>query len=504
MPPTYSLFHKTRSMHEPAPSSLLYRNRAPATCASQLRLSELVGALSTALDLTEGQPVGHSMRTCILGMRLAESLRLSLDDRSALFYALLLKDLGCSSNASRVCNLFGADDLTVKREFKTTNTSRLRERLAYVLRHLQGCRSTRERVATLIRLGVSGQKEAGEFIRMRCERGADIARLFELPEATADAIYALDEHWNGRGQPHGFAGEQIPLLARILCLAQTVEVFVERDGVTAALDMARERSGSWFDPDLVARLTSMEGDTLFWSTVRQADPASAIAMLEPEDRVLAADASRLDRVCLGFARVVDAKSPWTRRHSEGVAEIARGIAGAMGLSRAGEADDIGHTLYRVGLLHDIGKLGVSNLILDKPGRLDDDELQQMRLHPRFTERILAQVPCLSEVTALAASHHERLDGKGYHTGLTAERLSTPARIMVVADMFEAMTAERPYRDTMPIEKVLGILDKDSGTAVCGEVVAGLRAFVDREGYTPSSFQDVEPIESPPAPLAAAA
>ena len=474
-----------------------------ADADGQLRLSELVAALSTALDLTEGQPAGHAMRTCVIGMRLAESLRLPPADRSALFYALLLKDLGCSSNASRVCTLFGADDLTVKRDFKTTNTSRLRERLAYVLRHLAACGSVRERAATLVRLGVSGQKEAGEFIRMRCQRGADITRLFELPEATADAIYSLDEHWDGRGQPQGLRGEAIPLLARILCLAQTVEVFVQRDGVAAALDMARARSGSWFDPDLVARLTATESDALFWTTVRQADPTEGLALLEPEDRVLAADDDRLDRVCLGFARVVDAKSAWTRRHSEGVADLACGIADAMGLG-----SDAAVTLRRTGLLHDIGKLGVSNLILDKPGRLTDDELVQMRRHPRFSEQILAQVPCLREITALAASHHERLDGRGYHSGLTGDALTTPARIMVVADMFEAMTAERPYRDTMPIEKVLGILEKDTGTAVCGDVVAGLRTHIDTHGYTPGSFcketAEAQGLATPPPALAAAA
>jgi len=168
-----------------------------------LRLSEVLAALSYALDITEGQPAGHAVRTCLIGMRLAEEVGLEIDDRSALFYALLLKDAGCSSNAAKISSLFGADDLIAKRNVKTVNHSYLPEALGYVLRNASNRRD-------LVRVLRAGPKTTRQMIAIRCERGAEIARMLDMPEETAAAIRALDEHWDGKGTRTGSPARRSP------------------------------------------------------------------------------------------------------------------------------------------------------------------------------------------------------------------------------------------------------------------------------------------------------
>ena len=458
---------------------------APATDAEgvAINLSEVVSALSCALDITEGQPEGHAVRTCVLGMKLAELIGLDDASRSALFYALQLKDLGCSSNAARVTQLFGHDDHQVKRDFKTTDWPRLINALGYIRRNLSPDGTRLQKLGRFIAIGASGQKGARQMVKIRCERGAAIARMFGLPELTAQTIHDLDEHWNGAGHPDGLRGEAICLTGRIASLAQTVEVFAAEYGPDTALVMALGRRKRWFDPALVDALLTLRHDRDFWADLYGDAVLQTVRTLEPTDRVIVADDERLDRIALGFAQVVDAKSPWTRRHSEKVTEVAVGIGRVLGFG-----DEQTRWFRRAALLHDIGKLGVSNSILDKPGKLTEDERQAMMLHPMFTHRILQRVRGFGRLTEIAASHHERLDGKGYHRGVPAKHLTPAMRALVVADMFEAISAERPYRDTMPLEKVFDILDGMVGAGICPNAFNALKFHVDTVGYTPSSFK----------------
>lgn len=455
------------------------KNNSSFGNAVEIRLSEVIAALSYALDLTEGQPEGHAARSCLLGMRIARELRLASLDSSALFYALLLKDLGCSSNASKMCYLFGADDRQAKCDFKTVDWSRVLPSVGYVARSVAPGGSLWGKAGRFMRVAVSGAKGARELIQMRCERGAKIARDLQLPELTSGAIRALDEHWDGAGHPDGLRGEQIPILARVLNLAQTVEVFASKYGVEAAREMARDRSGTWFDPAMVDAFLSFGGDATFWATFKGEDPRGAVSAVEPPEQSLSADAATLDRIAHGFAQVIDAKSPWTFKHSEGVSEIAAGLGRVLGMTAVQVRQ-----LRRAGLLHDVGKLGVSNLILDKPARLNDQELTEMRKHPGYTYRILQQVAGFGDVAEMAASHHERLDGKGYHRGLDAGRLPMAARILAVADMYEALAAKRPYRQDLTEGQVMDILTANAGAGICPNVFAALKTYIAGGGYVP--------------------
>lgn len=428
-------------------------------------LSEVIGTLSYALDLTEGQPEGHGIRCCLIGMRMGRALGLGDDRLSELYYTLLLKDAGCSANASETAALFASDDHAVKRNLKTVDWTHWLEAFKYALRNAAMDGSLADRIRTLVGIGRAGDRGANHLVRVRCERGADIARKIGFPEATAEGIRSLDEHWDGAGNPDGLEKDAIPLFSRIALLAQTLDVFVVAVGREEALEVMRRRAGTWFDPELVGMVTSWSTDADWWAQVYGPDPLPHLQRAEPEDRVVRADAARIDLVAEGFADIIDAKSPFTYRHSAGVADFTRALARRLDF---GEADVTG--LYRAGLLHDIGKLAVSNRILDKDGPLDDREFRIIRTHPVYTWNILARVSPLAGIARTAAVHHERLDGRGYPWALEASVLDRGARILAVSDVLEALTAERPYRGAMPAADALAIIRKEMALGLDGEVL----------------------------------
>lgn len=453
--------------------------RAPAVCS--IHLSEVMAGLSCALDLTEGQRPGHAARSCLIGMRLADVVGLPSDQRSSLFYGLLLKDLGCSSNAARFAALFAADDHTVKAGLKTVDWTQVHLNLAFIMRNVAPGQFWMRRVWQTLAMLREGPAGAKEVVRTRCERGADIARLLGFTKETIEAIRALDEHWDGNGQPYNTRGQDIPLLGRILSLAQTCEVFFSTYGPKAALDVVTARRGTWFDPELVNAMREVGRDGGFWESLDSGDTMAQVARVEPADRVMVADESRLDNVTEAFARVIDAKSPWTYDHSTGVARVADQLAESFGLSTLQRRD-----LRRAAQMHDLGKLGVSSLILDKPGKLTDSELAEMRRHPAATFDILDRVGCFRHLAPMAAAHHERLDGGGYHQGLDAAALSIEARILCIADITDALTMSRPYREGLSPDRVIDILGRQVGTAVDANCFDALKSILlDAPAPTPS-------------------
>ena len=430
-----------------------------------LRLSEVLSGLSHALDITEGQARGHAERSCLIGMRLADGLDLDDAARSSLFYALLLKDAGCSSNAAKVAALFGADDAIVKSSRRLTDSSSTPQAILHTVRTAGAGGSVVDRgrhVAAVLRSGRAG---ARALVELRCERGAAVVQSIGFGAVAARAIMDLDEHWDGGGYPAGISGEEISLAGRVLCLAQTAEVFWQHGGPEAACNVAKRRRGSWFDPALVDLLLALEHDTAFWSSLRAPD----VMVLEPADRVLVADDARLDQVAHAFASIVDAKSTYTAQHSEGVAEIAVALAASLELDPATRA-----TLHRAALLHDVGKLGISNRILDKPGPLSENEWERVRHHPRWSMEILTRVSAFQDVARMAAVHHERLDGTGYYRGLTASQLDKPSRILAVADVAEALSSDRPYRAALAPDEALASMRR---AALDAEVLAALECVL---------------------------
>ncbi|MGN6529672.1 MAG: HD-GYP domain-containing protein, partial [Burkholderiaceae bacterium] len=229
----------------PARAAAAPRAPAPASPGNGPRLAELLGALSHALDLTEGQPAGHCLRSCWIGQQLGRAIGLNAAEMRDLYYATLLKDSGCSANAARLSELFLADDRAFKHDRKVAGTN-FTGLLRFAVRHAGAQARLVPRLRALVRVVQHGDDIEAELVETRCTRGAQVARQLRFGDDVADAIHALDEHWDGGGHPQGLAGEEIPLYARIALLAQVVDVFHGHAGTQAAIEEARRRSGSWF------------------------------------------------------------------------------------------------------------------------------------------------------------------------------------------------------------------------------------------------------------------
>jgi HD-GYP domain-containing protein (c-di-GMP phosphodiesterase class II) len=425
---------------------------------ASIRLAEILGALSRALDLTEGQPPGHCVRVCWIGMAVGRRLGMGEEALHDLYYTLLLKDLGCSSNAARICALYLADDLGFKRDFKELDGS-LPQVLRFVLSHTGATSGFAERFRSVVNILQNGGRFSNELIETRCQRGAEIARQMRFSEAVAQGILDLDEHWDGGGKPLGRRGATISPFARIALLAQVVDVLQASSGRAAAMAEIARRSGSWFDPEMTAAFAAVARDEGFWTALSRDDLHATVLAMEPGRAATLADDDYLDDIAQAFARVIDAKSPYTSGHSDRVAIFTDLIADEMGLD-AGRR----RWLKRAALLHDIGKLGVSNSVLDKPGKLDEAEWVAMKRHAELSEAILSRIGAFAGLSRVAGAHHERLDGKGYPKGISGDAIDLETRIVSTADVFDALTAERPYRAAMPVSKALAILWEGAGTS----------------------------------------
>jgi HD-GYP domain-containing protein (c-di-GMP phosphodiesterase class II) len=436
-------------------------------------LSELMLALTTALDMTEGQPPEHCIRSCWIGMHIGQHLGLKPEQLHDLFFTLLLKDAGCSSNAARICELYLTNDLTFKREFKTVGTS-LASVINFVVKNAGKGQSWVTRISTTIDILKNGDAYAQELIQTRCSRGADVARELGFSEDVAQGINSLDEHWNGSGRPNQLKHNAIPLYSRIALLAQVVDVFQHEHSLEEAITEVVSRSGGWFDPQLVDAFQVMVKNRSFRSGLLSADVRQRVMEFAPANTKVMIDDDYFDRIITAFGRIVDSKSPYTAGHSERVSVYAELIAENLGFQLEERK-----WVKRAALLHDLGKLGVSNAILDKPGKLDADEWLAVQAHAEFTETILSEITPFKPLAKIAAAHHEKLDGTGYPRGIRGDEISMVTRIITTADIFDAISAERPYRSAMSVAKTLEIMAENLHTAIDPRCFDALKQAIEK-------------------------
>jgi putative nucleotidyltransferase with HDIG domain len=428
-----------------------------------LSLAEILSALSFALDLTEGAMPGHALRSCLLGMRLARELGLPGHRMASLYYALLLKDVGCSSNATRLCQIIGGgDERRVKSGVKLEDWTQPNKPRLSTLKLLWNTvlpdAGPLRRTAGILRIGLTQHRNNQEMITLRCDRGARILQKLGLGDVAAEAVRGLDEHWDGSGYPERRIGSHIPIEARILAIAQHLDVFSTEQGAEKAIEVLRERSGRWFDPDLVRVAEALHRNRTLWTCALPGTPECLVrreAINLAPDSVNKLESAHIDLICEAFADVVDAKSSFTFRHSLGVKDAAILIAQELGLDT-----ERTRLVRRAALLHDLGKLSIPNSILDKPSGLNEAEWQVVREHPRLTRAILSHIGPFEELAAIAGAHHERLDGSGYPDRLRAEDLGLEARIIAVADVYGALAENRPYRAGLPLEEIVAIMSRE--------------------------------------------
>jgi HD-GYP domain-containing protein (c-di-GMP phosphodiesterase class II) len=403
---------------------------------SGVRLTELLAALSLGTDLGMGHPMEHVLRQSFIALRLAEHLGLDAPAREVVYYASLMAWVGCHIDAYEQAKWFG-DDRALKHEIRWIDEGDPVQAAAFVLRRVGAGRPWADRGRLAVGLLGPGRRVLEDIPENHWRTADALMERLGLSQAVRESVAQTFERWDGKGQPDALTAEAIRLPSRLVNLADVVEVFHQAGGVAAAVAVARQRSGTQFDPSLV-ELFCAHADELFaelgavtsWEALMRAEPA-----LDPP---LAA--SEVEGALAAVAEFVDLKSPFTIGHSRAVADLAGAAARHLGLP-AGEAGAV----RRAALVHDLGRLGVSNAIWDKPGPLTRAEVERVRLHPYLTERMLVAAPVLASLAGLAGQHHERLDGSGYPRGLSGDAISAGGRILAAADMYRAKIEPRPHR-----------------------------------------------------------
>jgi HD-GYP domain-containing protein (c-di-GMP phosphodiesterase class II) len=439
-----------------------------AAPSGPLRLTELLASVSLATDLGTGQAPGHALRTCAIAAGLAEALGCGFEEvRTAQQFALL-RFLGCTADAAETAASVGGDELAYNAAMAPAVMGSSRELIGRHLRSVAPGRPPLRRLALAAR-GLADPKGMERSLSTHCEVAVMLAARAGLEAPVVEALGHAYERWDGKGFPAGLAGEAIPLAVRI--------VVVAKDADLAALVGAdpgawlRERRGRAYDP-AVADVCERVGAGLL-AELDGADEWEVALAREPEP-VATIEPGRLPAVLTAFADFADLKSPWIRGHSRRVAALAAEAGRHAGLDAAA-CDALRHA----GLVHDLGRVAVENGIWDKPSPLTTAEWERVRLHPYYTERILARCRPLAALVEPASSHHERLDGSGYHRSLPAEAQSREARLLAAADVFAALTAERPHRPSLADDAAARALEAEAGRTLDADAVACVLAAAGR-------------------------
>ena len=408
--------------------------------ADQPRLAELLACLSLATDLGRGRPDEEALRACLLATRLAKRMGLPDGDLTECYYTALLRFVGCTANAHELTAMAGGDQVSVNGVGDMMDLANPREALTLLLLAGKGLKPL-QRPQLLLTALIKGARSAEEGIRSDCEVAARMAHRFGLGDRVEAALYQGFERWDGKGSPRHLRGEAIAFPARVANVAFAAVMFDGAGGEAAAVAAVRRWSGRKLDPAICELFLGDAG--AFLSALNAGDPWVSVLAEEPEPRHRISE-SRLDDVADAFADFADLKSIYLAGHSRGVAALAERAALILGLPAAEVVK-----VRRAGLMHDIGRVAVSTRVWEKAGTLTTSEWESVRLHPYHTQRILSRSPLLASLSTCAAAHHERLDGSGYHRGLPASMISRPDRVLAAADVYQALTEDRPHRNRMP-------------------------------------------------------
>jgi HD-GYP domain-containing protein (c-di-GMP phosphodiesterase class II)/DNA-binding CsgD family transcriptional regulator len=452
-------------------------------------LADLLGGLSMVADLGFGLPPQTALRSCLVATALARRLDLPESDVRDCFYTALLMHVGCVSVAHEAAAAFG-DDIALNRAVARTNFGDPRdvERTLIPEMTREMAPAARQRAAAFaVRHGDAWGRRADVGV---CEVARHTAARVGLPESTQTALHHVYETWVGGWVPGGLGGDAIPIAARVARAATDVAVFEDLGGHDAAVVALRQRAGVILDPAVTAAFAV--DPTGVVAEAISGDPRERILDVEPTPVVVRTGAEVVE-VAAAFGDLVDVKSPFLHGHARETARLAVGAARRLGLD-----DAESQRVELAGLLHDVGRAGVSNAVWDKPGPLARGEWEQVRVHGYHSERILATSPSLEPLAAMAGMHHERLDGSGYHRCSTAAAIPMGARILAAADAFSAMVQARPHRAALAAEQAAaeimaearaGRIDHDAAGAVLAE--AGQPAPTRRERPAGLSEREVE-------------
>jgi HD-GYP domain-containing protein (c-di-GMP phosphodiesterase class II)/DNA-binding CsgD family transcriptional regulator len=434
----------------------------------RVRLAEVVGSLSLATDLSTGQPLEHGLRRALLAVWLGEDLGLSGEELSTVYYVALLGTVGCTIEAATLSEFF-KDEIAFVEQVGRVDPTRQVDLASFFLSKVGEGQPPPLRVRKILEFARAGPDAAHAVCR---DVALQIGAMLEIGPEISQAIAQCHERWDGKGSPKRLSGGELSVAACLLHMAHDADIYHRIGGVDAAISVAQQRAGKLYDPRIAEHFCKVASSYLprlqseaTWVTVMDTEP-EPIRMLSPRD---------LDAVLETIASFVDLRSQYTLGHSHGVAMLAEGGARRLGMS-----DSEIVALHRSGLLHDIGRVGVPATFWNKAEPLTAAEWERMKTHPSLTEQVLARSNALSPLGALAALHHERLDGSGYR-GVTASFLPVAARVLAIADAYQSKIEPRPHR--------AGLSTDEAAEAIRGEVREGrldrdaAEAVLDGAGHT---------------------
>lgn len=440
---------------------MLTRSTAPAY--------QCLAALSVILDQANGLAEDKSLLASAFAYELARASGLQPSEAVAALLAALLRHLGCTAFASAEAEIT-PDDIALRSRLIHADTSRLGPLLGAVT---GGPGGIAQRGVSLLEFAIRAPMLRAAWTQEACGAARTLAEGLRLGPGVTVALDEVFERWDGRGAPHGRGGEDLSLAGRVAQVAHVAVVFWLAGGIALAQEILRERAGGALDPALCRRASELLGGL----GERGADfLASQAPAVEAAVECALLEASVLD-VAMAFGDFADLQLPSARGHSRRVAALATAAAGALGLPAA-EVEALALAAH----LHDVGQVAVPTPIWMTPRTFRPTEQERARSHVYFTERALASAPPFSAVAPIAAAHHERLDGQGYHRGLAQPSLGRAARILAVADVAAALGEDRPHRPARAEAGVgaelramakAGALDPEAVEAVLGAM--GLRA-----------------------------
>jgi HD-GYP domain-containing protein (c-di-GMP phosphodiesterase class II) len=419
---------------------------------SGLRRGEIIAALSLATDLSMGQPVEFALKSCVLAMRIAETLGLAAEDLEQTYYQSLLRYVGCNAEVHALAAMLG-DEFAFRRDFALIDMASAAELAPLVFGYLRRTNAGAGPLAMMTAVAhgmLVSRKVSAEGIAGHCEVAERIAERLGLSTGVQRCLGQIYERWDGRGLPKALKAEAIAPAVRVVGFAQDFIVLRAAHGEDAASAKLKKRKGGAYEPRIVDRFFRRAGEftagleDASWDTVLALEPGARAAMSSEE----------FDAACLAMADFADLKSPYTSGHSRCVAALA-GEAARRCLTASDAVD-----LTRAGLLHDIGQVAVATRILSKPGKLTDSEWEQVRLHPYYGERVLARPAALARLGTIVGQHHERCDGSGYHRGTRAAGLTAQGKILAAAEAYQEMIEERPQRGALSAEAAAQALKGD--------------------------------------------